>query len=1339
MRRFGLAVTIIGACITAWGGELRDFNAGWRLLVDSNASDFCSLTDASCPLKVIGDLSCDPKWGAPSRLFNQCPTEGWLSGNSFSYPTDVHIELGCKKEIAGFRVHFFDRNSPVDYEVYLAEDPVTPVPEVTASSEEKRSGNFAKNAVDGDAASRWCAQGGAVDEWLLLDYGRDVQMAGLNIVWEKEVPYGYRVEISSDRKRWTPVAVAARSDKIYSGTVRHDFSGKGRFVRIAVTDLASNVWASIREVSLVRDPPLSEPVCRGKFSAEACQVVSFAPQPARQFTLRLLSGLSQDACWIGELELLSGDELARALSLQKDDAAAPSVDWTGAEARDFDDSAWQPVDLPHDWSIEQPFNAGNAAGRNSAYLPGGLGFYRKTFFVPREWSAKKVTLTFGGIYMNSSVYCNGAWVGGRNYGYSTFGVDLTPHLEFGKDNVVAVRVDNRQQPNSRWYTGSGIYRDVTLQVSDPVHVKQRGVFVTVPRIDGAAARVQVETEVMNETGEGCAVSVRQEIRSPEGAVVAESLSEASLDAMGETTLKQTLDVPRPERWSPEKPHLYQLVTTVTDSAGRLDRVETPFGIRTIEYGPEFGFKLNGKKTLMKGVCLHHELGSVGAAEFHRAVDRRLTELKKLGVNAIRTSHNPYSEYFMKRCDELGFLVIDEMYDKWTTGNRFFDESGSAVPWQETWSRDLADFVRRDRNHPSVVMWSVGNEVHEQMHSDDGGIELFQALRARVRELDETRPVSAGLHPHLDSEDRPPKMASAMDVAGTNYREKLWGKWRENNPDMTFYASETTTYNWGENWFDWDKSKGVGQFYWGGTDYLGEGRYWPNIGWYRGLIDLAGFIKDGAYYVKSFYHPEPMVHIVVKDDQAGEESVVWNAVRLTKDERRSHWNWEGRKAVQLYTYTNCEEVELFLNDRSLGARPVKAGDKNLLVWDVPFEPGVLKAVARKQGRPVAEHVLKTAGPAARIVLSPERNTIGADRDLGYINVSIVDEHGTVVPDAASRIRFEVTGAGENHAVSSADIYSAAPFRGDTRAAFQGRAQLTVRSLKPGTITVRAFSDGLAPATARLNADDAGSAGMLKDFPESYRLPGAMLAGKSEKICYKQTPQGNLYLFLLRPPAVHDEPLPAIIYFHGGAWKGGDVAGQIQNAAWFRDHGMIGIAASYRLESKHGTSPLECIADAKSAMRYLRSHAAELGIDPDRIVAAGGSAGGHMAVCTLLPGGDSPGDDLTVSARPDALVLHNPVLGEGFGAEFFKDHPQFSPILNVKQGWPPAVLSNGTEDNAALFSTAEKFTRLMNSLGNACELIPIEGAGHSCDWPVSNPHFRPTLQRMTDFLREQGMMD
>jgi beta-galactosidase len=1318
---------------------MQDFNSGWRFLLDSNASDFRSLSDGACPLNVIGDLSCDPKWGTPSRLFNQCPTEGWLSGNSFSFPADIHIELGCQKEIAGFRVHFFDRNSPLDYEVYLAEDPAAIVPEVTASSEETRSGNFAKNAVDGDAESRWCAQGGAVNEWLLLDYGRDVRMAGLNIMWEKDVPYGYRVEISKDRNSWNPVAVAAMSDKkLSSRSVRHDFSGEARYVRITVTGLQPGTWASVCEVSLVRGQPHSEPVFRGEFSTETCQVVSFSPQPVRQFRLRLLSGRSDNACWIGELELLSGDELARALSLQKEEPSA-AVDWTGARARDFDDSAWRPVDLPHDWSIEQPFNAGNAAGRNSAYLPGGLGFYRKTFFVPREWAAKKVMLTFGGIYMNSSVYCNGVLVGGRNYGYSTFGVDLTPHLEFGKENVVAVRVDNREQPNSRWYTGSGIYRDVTLQVSDPVHVKQWGVFVTVPHVDGAAARVEVETDVMNETGEGCAVSVRQEIRSPEGAVVAESLAEASLTAMGGKKLKQTLEVIRPERWSPEKPHLYQLVTTVTDSDGRLDRVETPFGIRTIEYGPEFGFKLNGKKTLMKGVCLHHELGSVGAAEFHRALDRRLTELKKLGVNAIRTSHNPYSEYFMKRCDELGFLVIGEMYDKWTTGNRFFDESGNTVPWQETWSRDLAYFVRRDRNHPSLVMWSVGNEVHEQQHSEDGGIGIFQALRERIREFDVTRPVSAGLFPRMDPGNEPPRMAKAMDVVGTNYLEKHWDSWRKNHPGMSFYASEMTTYNWGENWYAWDKSKGVGQFYWGGTDYLGEGRFWPNIGWYRGLIDLTGFIKDGAYYVKSFYHPEPMVHIVVKDDQAGEESVVWNAVQLTKDERRSHWNWEGRKEVQLYTYTNCEEVELFLNDRSLGVRPVRAGDNNMLVWDVPFEPGVLKAVARKQGRPVAEHVLKTAGVPARIVLSPERDTIGADRDLGYINVSIVDENGTVVPDAANRIRFEVAGAGENFAVSSADVYSAAAFRGDARDAFQGRAQLTVRSLKQGTITVRAFSDGLEPATATLNADDMSSAGMLKNFPESYTLPGAMLAGKSEKICYKQTPQGDLYLFLLRPTVVHEDPLPAIIYFHGGSWKGGDVASQIPTAAWFRDHGMIGITASYRLESKHGTSPLECIADAKSAVRYVRAHAKQLGIDPDRIVVAGGSAGGHMAVCTLLPRGDSPEDDLTVSARPDALVLHNPVLGEGFGAFFFKDHPEFAPILHVEKGWPPTILSNGTKDNAALYSTAEKFTRQMSSLGNTCELITVEGAGHSCDWPVSNPNFRPTLQRMTEFLREQGMLE
>ncbi len=1056
------------------------FNEQWTFCANLNESDFVPVGLSSDRWKLVGELPSEMRWGAPRRMFDRCPTEGWDSGPDLQFPVNISVDLGEKTDVAGLRLHLGEAR-PGQYKVYL-EDAVPTRPEpvtVIASSEETRRGNAASGAIDGNPDTRWCAATGKPGEWLLLDFGRPVASGVLHIQWEKNAAYQYRVDGSLDRQAWTCLSDRTQAAEPRSHT--EDTLGQAaRYVRITVTGAPKGVWASIREAGLgVPTSPEGKPVIAGEFSGEPVQVVSFPGQSVRRVTLRLLSGEFPHRCRIGELELLDGDGVDKAGSLlsRKPD---PKPDLAAALSPQYDDSAWRTLNLPHDWSIERPFNAGNSSGRNSAYLPGGLGVYRKIFSVPDEWRNQKVTLKFGGIYMNSSVYCNGVWVGGRNYGYSTYVVDLTPQLKFGQENTVAVRVDNRQQPNSRWYTGSGIYRDVTLQISDPVHIAQWGVFATVPSVTEQSAKVRIQTRLLNETDAPDSAVVMQTIYAPDGTEVAAGRAEQALAANGDAVLEQVLTVKHPQLWSPDRPDLYRLVTTMETDAGKTDRQETPLGIRTIEYGPEFGFKLNGKKVIMKGLCLHHDLGAVGAAEYPRALDRRLNELKKLGVNAIRTSHNPYSEYFMKRCDELGFLVIAEMYDKWNFGNVFIDPDGTRIPWNDTWPRDLKEFVLRDRNHPSVIMWSVGNEVAEQVRDrnvdesgpNDGGISVFQALRSCVLDVDDTRPVSAGLFPRLEPGEEPPKMAKAMDAVGTNYLENHWKNWRKNHPAMIFYASEMSTYNWGENWFAWDKSKGIGQFYWGGTDYLGEGRGWPNIGWYRGLIDLTGFIKDGAQYVKSFYRPEPMVHLVVKDDQAGEESVVWNAVRLTKDERLSHWNWEGRTAVPLYVYTNCEEVELFLNGRSLGSRPVREVDRNLLVWEVPFEPGVLKAVARKQGRTVAEHVLETAGPAARIVLSPERKTIGSDRDLGYINVSIVDGNGTAVPRASSRIRFEVSGAGENFAVSSADVLSAEPFRSDARSAFQGRAQLIVRSLEEGPITVRAFADGLPAAETTITAKQKG---------------------------------------------------------------------------------------------------------------------------------------------------------------------------------------------------------------------------------------------------------------------------
>lgn len=1096
----------------AHAAESIDLNKNWTFAFNTNTQEFSPLGLDTVGWKVADGLSSDPKWGSPDRLFNKCPTEGWISGSGFAFPVNIDVNMGREEKFCGMRLHFFG-NAPKDYEVYAANDPATELATgsgvtVTASSEEARTENRAFNVLDGNRKTRWCAQGGKLGEWLMLDFGKRLPVSSaIAITWEHEAAYQYKLETSPEKEIWTLAADRQQVKEARQTTTERIDAGT-RYVRITVTGLPKNAWASIREIAFPAQPDFGKPIAKGSFSPANTQLITFSPQTARQFRLRLLSGEDSKSCRIGELELLDAAGVEKAKQLM--DNPQPRIDFSKAADVDFDDSEWRKLDLPHDWSIECAFNAGSPAGRNSGYLSGGVGFYRKTLFVPAGWSDKKVIIKFGGIYMNSSIYCNGKYVGGRNYGYSTYVVDLTPHLKFGQNNVIAVRVDNSSQPNSRWYTGSGIYRDVTLQISEKVHVAQWGVFITTPEANATSALVKIRTRIVNETNSERDCLLTTQIYAPDGKKIAEMKNDGALAAGSEWTAEQLVNVRQPALWSPSSPSLYKAVSVVKSGADKIDRTETVFGIRTALFDAESGFKLNGEKLLIKGVCLHHDLGAVGAADFPRALERRLQELKKLGVNAIRTSHNPYSERFMQYCDEMGFLVLGEMYDKWNFGNVFVDLDGKRIEWKTVWPRDLAEFVLRDRNHPSVIMWSVGNEVAEQIRDrnvegtgpNDGGISVYNALKSCVNAVDGTRPVSVALFPKLDPENEPPQMAKALDVVGTNYMEKNWKDWHRKYPGMIFYGSEVTTSNWGSVWFEWDKSYAAGQFYWGGTDYLGEGREWPLIGWHRGLVDLTGFIKDGAQYVRSLYSDKPMVWIAVEDEAAGSESFMWNAVKMTKDERRSHWNWQGMKDVTVYTYSNCDEVELLLNGRSLGVKKPKETEKQLLTWSVSYEPGTLKAVARNTGVVVAEHEIKTAGKAARLVLQAERDPIGAGGDLGYINVQVVDADGTVVPDANPMIRFEVTGAGGNFAVANADMSCVEPFRGDSRRAYQGNAQLIVRSTQAGPMNIKAQTDGLAPGTLTIRAES------LDGAPEFPKKTDRLLHPKSETSHREADPQKSI---------------------------------------------------------------------------------------------------------------------------------------------------------------------------------------------------------------------------------------
>lgn len=746
-------------------------------------------------------------------------------------------------------------------------------------------------------------------------------------------------------------------------------------------------------------------------------------------------------------------------------------DVPGAQEPGFDDSKWRDVNLPHDFSISGPFDEKVEQGGACGFLPRGIGWYRKTFPSPRP--GKIVTLDFGGVYTAADVWLNGTHLGKNYNGYLGFRYDITKLLKpAGETNVLAVRADNTRAGSSRWYTGSGIYRDVNLVVTDPVHIPLYGTWVTTPQISTERAEVHVETVVANGGVTESDIKLTTEICNPAGKVVATADKTEKLAAGASVTIKQDLSVARPELWSPGAPNLYSVVSRVEADRKPCDFAKTDFGIRTILFTPEHGLLVNGKKVDIKGVNFHHDLGCLGSAAFGRGFERRLELIKEMGCNSVRLAHNPYQPELLDLCDRMGILVFDEAYDKWSD-----QYTGPEHPFEKAWPEDLKEFVLRDRNHPSVFLWSLGNEeTGHQMTAPDFGVTQFKTMAALVKSLDPTRAVTCGLFPARANGVRynakpkesfqnsePAEMAFAMDVASCNYTQSFFARDHGKYPQMVFLVSEIGTNGSGEQWFDYDHSYAVGQYYWGGFDYIGESFGWPVKGWARGLVDLAGFRKPASFYVQSFYSDKPMVHIAVQNPKPG-NNVVWNDVKLNWEYLDSHWNWPEGEKMKVFTYSNGDTVELFLNGRSLGTKKMADFKKMKMWWDVPFEPGILEAVARKDGKIVAEDRVRTAGPATALVLESDRPVLKDDGlDLAHITVKVVDDKGTVVPDASQKIHFSVTGAGTNAGVDNGDIYSNESWQGNERPAFQGRALLVVRAgRREGSVKILATAEGLKSA-------------------------------------------------------------------------------------------------------------------------------------------------------------------------------------------------------------------------------------------------------------------------------------
>ena len=788
----------------------------------------------------------------------------------------------------------------------------------------------------------------------------------------------------------------------------------------------------------------------------------------------------------------------------RDDAA-------GAEQPGFKDAGWGTLDLPHDWSIEGPVDEHTPSAGPGGYMPTGIGWYRKKFSVPAAYRGKVVVLEFDGVYQNSDVWINGHHLGHRPYGYIPFVYDLTDHLNFGADNVVSVRVDNSKQTNCRWYSGSGIYRHTWLHVLNPVHVAPWGTFVTCPRIGADAATVEVRTTVANSHGVATQCKLITEIVDARGITVAALETSQTIAAGDSTCFVQQLAVPNPNLWSPANPYLYLARSTLRDPENVVDVYDTCCGIREAVFDAERGFLLNGQHIKLNGACIHHEAGCVGAAVPLRVWERRLEILKEMGCNAIRTSHNPFAAEFLDLCDRMGFLVMAEAFDEWRVpkGQIRFGYSLYFDEWHE---RDLINFLHRDRNHPSIVLWSAGNEIGDQ--SAPNGAETLRELLSIFHREDPTRPVTAAcdrIASEPPSNTVKPEFLAELDIVGYNYVDRWRNRAEEyysidhaafptrrvigtesgalggirgdyrglfpaDNPAEArrFLFQQNLNVDVEQLWqFVSTYAYVAGDFMWTGIDYLGES-FWPMRISPSGVLDTCGFKKDGFYFYQSQWTQKPMIHLF------------------------PHWNWEEKKGqvIPVTCYTNCDTVELFVNDRSFGvkgyefprmgmegtwgnlparARALRTTSDLHLTWDVPFEAGVLKAVGVKDGEVVTTVEIATTGTPAAIALSADHSNISADRrDVAHVVVKIHDEKGRVVPVAMNEIIFTVEGEGRLIGVDNGDPLSHEDFKTNRRSAFNGLCLAIVQSTaSAGSIRITATSPGLASASLTINTGAASA--------------------------------------------------------------------------------------------------------------------------------------------------------------------------------------------------------------------------------------------------------------------------
>ena len=744
----------------------------------------------------------------------------------------------------------------------------------------------------------------------------------------------------------------------------------------------------------------------------------------------------------------------------------------GAESPQFDDSTWRKLDVPHDWSIEGPFDKNNKTGGAGGFLPAGIGWYRKHFTLPSLSEHKRVFVDFDGVMANSDVWINGFHLGKRPYGYVSFRYELTGHLSFGagKPNVLAVRADTSAQPASRWYSGAGIYRHVRLVITDPIHIEHWATFITTPQVANGQAKVHVQTAIANQSDAARNVALEITLVDAKGRAVQAPITRTKDISPGRSgDFQLDIVVNNPLIWDLDHPYLYTAIARVRADKSIVDEESTTFGIREFHFAADTGFWLNGRNFKLKGVCLHHDGSAFGAAVPLRVWERRLEILKQLGVNAIRTAHNPPAPEFLDLCDRMGFLVMDEMFDCWTVAKNPYDYHLYFKDWSLI---DTRDTVRRDRNHPSIILYSAGNEIHDTPRAELAK-QILSSLVTVFHENDDSRPVTQALFRPNVSHDYDNGLADLLDVVGQNYRENEILAAHRQKPTRKIVGTEN-----GHDRSVWlpmrDNPPYAGQFLWTGIDYLGESPQWPTVAHSSGLLDRTGTVRPLGYQRQSWWSNKPMVYIARR--------VAPTPLQPTDpgydpfQERRpqvlfSDWTprTQGAHDENVEVYSNCEEVELFLNGVSLGAqsRPADDSPRN---WRVQFAPGILMAVGKNKGRRVTAYGVRTAGTPAKIVLVADRNAVApAWDDVVYVTATVADDHGIPVPNASDLITFKLDGPGVIVAVDSGNNNSHEPFQASERRAYQGRCFAMLRAAAAtGRITLVATAPGLKASSIIIGA-------------------------------------------------------------------------------------------------------------------------------------------------------------------------------------------------------------------------------------------------------------------------------